>query len=140
LSFCRTDERCQIAGQSRPVGALMIEERAHLLPLAEEGFDLAISLSHGSTGCAASECEPTCIRLRRCGRTVEVRLYSSCVEVWNEGRGFARHERCYEGHQQVLDLEDYLDVLQRKPGALIGSKPLAAGGNAGCGGRVMTAC
>ena len=29
-------------------------------------------------------------------------------------------------HQQVLDLEHYLDVLERKPGALIGSKPLAA--------------
>jgi hypothetical protein len=26
----------------------------------------------------------------------------------------------------VLDLEHYLDVLERKPGALIGSKPLAA--------------
>ncbi len=38
---CRADERRQIAGQSRQVGALMIEERAHLLPLAEDGFDLA---------------------------------------------------------------------------------------------------
>jgi hypothetical protein len=26
----------------------------------------------------------------------------------------------------VLDLEHYLDVLERKPGALIGSRPLAA--------------
>ena len=26
----------------------------------------------------------------------------------------------------MLDLEHYLDVLERKPGALIGSKPLAA--------------
>ena len=60
------------------------------------------------------------------GRTVEVRLHPSCVEVWNEGRCLARHERCYERHQQVLELEHYLDVLERKPGALIGSKPLAA--------------
>src|SRR6516225_12073308 len=41
LASCRAEERRQIAGQNRPVGALMIEERSHLLPLAEHGFDLA---------------------------------------------------------------------------------------------------
>jgi hypothetical protein len=59
---------------------------------------------------------------RRCGRTVEVRLYRTYVEV----RANRRHERCYQHNQQVLDLEHYLDVLERKPGALIGAKPLAA--------------
>jgi hypothetical protein len=34
------------------------------------------------------------------------------------------HERCYRKRQQVLDLEHYLDVLERKPGALAGSTPL----------------
>ena len=60
------------------------------------------------------------------GKTVEVRLYPSYVEVRDEGRCIARHERCYERNQQVLELEHYLDVLERKPGALVGSKPLAA--------------
>jgi hypothetical protein len=59
-------------------------------------------------------------------KTVEVRLYSSYAEVWNEGRCIARHERSYGRQQQVLDLEHYLDVLERKPGALTGAKPLAA--------------
>jgi hypothetical protein len=58
----------------------------------------------------------------KAGRTVEVRLYPSYVEIRDEGRCIARHERCYERQQQVLDLEHYLDVLERKPGALIGSK------------------
>ena len=127
LASCRADERRQIAGQSRPVGALMIEERAQLLPLAEHGFDLADISFPRVDGLG-------CVRVRTnlysapvdVGRTVEVRLYPSCVEIWNEGRCLARHERCYERHQQVLDLEHYLDVLERKPGALIGSKPLAA--------------
>jgi len=127
LTSCRADERRQIAGQSRPVGALMIEERAHLLPLAEHGCDLADISFPRVDGLG-------CVRVRtnlysapvEVGRTVEVRLHPSCVEVWNEGRCLARHERCYGRHQQVLDLEHYLDVLERKPGALIGSKPLAA--------------
>jgi hypothetical protein len=36
----------------------------------------------------------------------------------------AHHERCYGRQQQILDLEHYLDVLYRKPGALAGSRPL----------------
>jgi len=36
----------------------------------------------------------------------------------------ARHERCYERHKKVLELEHYLDVLTKKPGALAGSTAL----------------
>ncbi|HEV3311606.1 MAG TPA: IS21 family transposase, partial [Chloroflexota bacterium] len=36
----------------------------------------------------------------------------------------AEHERCYGRQQEILDLEHYLDVLERKPGAMAGSKPL----------------
>jgi hypothetical protein len=65
--------------------------------------------------------------------TVEVRLYPSYVEVRDEGRCLARHERSYGRQQQVLDLEHYLDVLERKPGALAGAKPLAAWRERGLG-------
>jgi transposase len=127
VAACREDERRQIAGRNQPVGAAMIAERAHLLPLAEHGFDLADISFPRVDGLG-------CVRVRTnlysapvdVGRTVEVRLYPSWVEVRDEGRCVAQHERCYERHQQVLDLEHYLDVLEHKPGALIGSKPLAA--------------
>jgi hypothetical protein len=46
------------------------------------------------------------------------------VEIWHERQCVARHERSYGRYQQVLDLEHYLDVLERKPGALAGSTPL----------------
>jgi hypothetical protein len=36
----------------------------------------------------------------------------------------ARHERCFSRQQKVLNLEHYLDVLAKKPGALAGSMPL----------------
>jgi hypothetical protein len=127
LAACREDEGRRIAGQSRPVGALMIEERAYLLPLAESGFELAEISFPRVDGLG-------CVRVRTNlysvpappGKTVEVRLYPSQVEVRDEGRLIARHERSYERNQQVLDLEHYLDILERKPGALAGSKPLLA--------------
>jgi hypothetical protein len=55
---------------------------------------------------------------------VQAKVLPAYVEVWHEGRCVARHERCYRIQQQILDLEHYLDVLERKPGALAGSKPL----------------
>jgi hypothetical protein len=124
---CLEDDRRQVGGHHQTVGAAMLEERAQLLPLAEQGFDLAeIAFPRVD--------RLGCVRVRTnlysapapLGKTVEVRLYPSHVEVRDEGRCIAHHERCYERHQQVLDLEHYLDVLERKPGALIGSKPLAA--------------
>jgi len=127
LAACREAERRQIAGQSQPVGALMIAERVRLLPLAECGFELAeISFPRvDGLGCVRVRTNLYSVPAAP-GKTVEVRLYPSWVEVRAEGRGIARHERSYERHQQVLDLEHYLDVLERKPGALIGSKPLLA--------------
>ena len=58
------------------------------------------------------------------GAQVQAKAYASSIELWHEGRCVARHERCYRRQQQILDLEHYLDVLYRKPGALAGSKPL----------------
>lgn len=127
LAACHQDERRQIAGRSQTVGAAMLEERTHLLPLAERGFELAEVCFPRVDGLG-------CVRVRtnlysvpvKPGKTVEVRLYPSYVEVRDEGRCIARHERSYERQQQVLDLEHYLEVLERKPGALAGAKPLAA--------------
>jgi hypothetical protein len=58
------------------------------------------------------------------GTTVEARLSAATVAIRHEGRVAARHARCYGRGQEVLDLEHYLDVLEHKPGALAGSKPL----------------
>jgi hypothetical protein len=56
---------------------------------------------------------------------VQAKITAGSVELWYEGRCVASHERCYGRYQEILDLEHYLDVLERKPGALAGSKPLA---------------
>jgi hypothetical protein len=73
---CGGGERRQLAGHSQPVGGLMIEEGGHLLPLAEQGFELAELSLPGVDGLG-------CVRVRTNlysvpaapGRTVEVRLY-----------------------------------------------------------------
>jgi hypothetical protein len=51
------------------------------------------------------------------GIEVHAKAYASRVELWHEGNCVAHHARCYGHQQQILELEHYLDVLWRKPGA-----------------------
>jgi len=76
-------------------------------------------------GWAVSRCGRTPIRAPLLpGTKAQIKLSAATVEVWYEGRCVARHERSYGRHQQILDLEHYLDVLEHKPGAFAGSEPL----------------
>jgi transposase len=121
----REEESRVIAGHTQSIGTAMIAEREHLLPLATEGFDLA-SLHFpdiNASGCARALTNFYSAPLP-VGTAVEVKVYSSYVEVWYQAKCVARHERCYERHQKVLELEHYLDALTRKPGALAGSTAL----------------
>jgi hypothetical protein len=100
-------------------------ERDFLMPMASEEFPLqevsfAIVDSKG------------CVKIRRnwystpsrAGMTVRVNVLPQIIEVWEEDRCIAKHERCYDIGRQILNLEHYLDILERKPGALASSKPL----------------
>jgi len=125
LAGCREDEQRIIAGRSQTVGAAMAIEPEHLLPLAEEGFDLA-AVSFPVVN--SSRCVNVLTNFYSVplpvGTRAEAKVQAAYVEVWHDGRRVARHERCFGRQQKVLDLEHYLDALAKKPGALAGSTPL----------------
>ncbi|HEY8669661.1 MAG TPA: IS21 family transposase [Terriglobales bacterium] len=126
LDGCRADEQRQIAGKQHAVGEAMRMEREHLLALPAEGFELAetsFPIVDGK-GCVKvrTNCYSTPLKP---GTHAHVKLLPAYVEVWQERELVARHERSFSRYAQVLDLEHYLDVLERKPGALAGSSPLA---------------
>ena len=126
LTCCRKEEKRHISGKAHTVGVGMEYEREHLLPLATQGFELEerrIGLVD-KKGCVRAGTNWYSTPLKR-GQRAVAKLMPLEVEVWHEGRRVARHERCYDRMKQVLDLEHYLDVLERKPGALAGSTPLA---------------
>jgi transposase len=125
LDGCRGEEPRRIAGKPHTVGEAMRIEREHLLPLPTEGFDLAeisFPIVDGK-GCVQVRTNWYSTPLKP-GTRPRVKLLPAYVEVWQERECVARHERSYSRRQQVLDLEHYLDVLERKPGALAGSSPL----------------
>ena len=78
LTACHEDERRQIAGRGESVGALMIAERTHLLPLAGQGFELAELTFPCVDGLGCVRVKTNLYSVPAApGRTVEVRLYPS---------------------------------------------------------------
>jgi hypothetical protein len=123
---CIADQSRQIGDRSALVGPLMVQERGYLLALPKEGFDLAVN--HGglvdAKGCVKTHLVWYSTPLR-VGAKAQVRALPSSIEVWYGGTRVAVHERSYERGAEVFNLEHYLHVLDKKPGALPGSRPLA---------------
>jgi transposase len=126
LSCCESESERRIAGKEHLVGVAMELERPHLLPLATDGFELEERrfTTVDKRGCVRAGTNWYSTPLSP-GQRVMVKLVPLTVEVWRDGGVVARHERSYGRGQSVYELEHYLDVLERKPGALAGSTPLA---------------
>jgi transposase len=125
LKACQEDEQRVIAGRVQTIGAAMANEREHLRPLAAEGFDLAaVSFPLVNSSSCVNVLTNFYSAPLPAGTRAEARVYAAYVEIWHAGRRVARHERCFSRQQRVLELEHYLDVLAKKPGALAGSVPL----------------
>jgi transposase len=126
LQACIADGERRIGDRTECVSALWTQERPLLLPLASEGCDLSEASwpMVDSKGCVRVKTNWYSTPLRP-GTRAHVLLSASRVEIRQENRCVAVHTRCYLRQQHVLELEHYLDVLERKPGALAGSIALA---------------
>lgn len=125
LEECLRDEQRIIEGRELSVAAGLVFERAALLPKPPNSFDLAEECFAlvDAKGCVRVKTNLYSTPLRPLTR-VRVRLLPTKVEVSAAGKPVAVHERSFLKRQEVYSLEHYLDVLERKPGAFSGSKPL----------------
>jgi transposase len=126
LDACKEDRARLIGDRSSAVGPLLEEERTYLLPLPREHFNIAeshVGIVDGK-GCVKTRRNGYSTPLR-VGTKATVRVLPSFVEVWHGGKRVACHPRSYGIGEQRFQLEHYLDVFDKKPGALPGSIPLA---------------
>jgi len=132
-NVCLSNRDRTIRGKRMSVGEASEQERAFLLPLAKEGFPLEeviyplIVDSHCRVKVKANWYSAPASPGMRVGAVVG----PSWIEIKHDNRRLAQHERCYGRGHQILDLEHYLDVLERKPGAMANSTPLAQWREAG---------
>ena len=126
LAMCVASRNRTIIGESQPISQASQYERAFLTPLAEEGFPLVEVLyplvvdGRGrvkvKTNWYSAPLSP--------GFRVTAAVGPLVISIHHDNRNVAEHQRCYGRGHQILNLEHYLDVLERKPGAMAGSTPL----------------
>jgi transposase len=126
LSVCVANRNRTIHGKKMTIGEAGEHERSCLLPLAQEGFpyeEVIYPLIVDGHGRVKVKTNWYSAPLAPGWRAAAV-VRPSEIEIRHDNRCAARHPRCYGRGHQILNLEHYLDVLEKKPGAMAGSTPL----------------
>ena len=107
-------------------------------PLPNDSFEMMLALN-----CRVDTKSRICVRqcfysvpARFVGRRVDVYLGAEHVEARDSGRVVAHHERAVGKGTERLCLDHYLEVLERKPGAMAGATALSAARASGSFGTV----
>lgn len=122
------DDARHIFGHLHSVGAEFADELPAFRPLPAESFEMMLALhprvDHKSRVCVR-QCSYS-VPTRFVGRRIDVYLGAEHVEAREGGRVVVRHERAVGKGTEQLCLDHYLEVLDRKPGALAGATALGA--------------
>jgi hypothetical protein len=121
------DDHRRIANRSNSVGQDWEVEKLSLHPVAEESFDTTLTLTPRVDRYARVmvRCNQYSVPARFIGHRLRVKLSASAVTVYDRSTVVARHQRAVGKGAKVLDLDHYLEILARKPGALPGATALA---------------
>jgi transposase len=127
------DDRRHIEFRAASVAADFAAEQPLLGPLPGEGFDTGTVLwprADKFARISVGKCRYS-VPARLIGARVRIRLAANELEVFEGSRKVAAHPRLAAAGAEHLDLDHYLEILLRKPGALPGSVPLAQARAAG---------
>ena len=124
---CVEDLRRRIVGRSETVGEALARERPLLRALPGEPFAIHEpgEARVDAKGLVTIRQNRYSVPIGLAGRRVITQVGARWVVIIADGREVARHERLRGRFQIAARLEHYQTLLQRKPGALAGSLPLA---------------
>jgi hypothetical protein len=120
------DEGRRIGHRPRAVGEYFAIEKPLLKPLPDEPFETGLLLPARVDRYSQITVRTNrySVPARLIGRKVRVMLYASELIVYDGSTEVARHERLLAKAGCRLELDHYLEVLVRKPGALPGATAL----------------
>ena len=121
------DDARRIGNRANSVGQDWEFEKSLLRPLPVEPFDTALTMAPRVDRYAQImvRCNQYSVPARFIGHRLRVKLSASAVTVYDRASVVARHRRAVGKGVKVLDLDHYLEILLRKPGALPGATALA---------------
>ena len=126
LACCRQDESRCLEGHRASICEEWAQERGQLRPLPAKPFETAEVSSHRVDEKSRARVRTNwySVPVHLVGMRVEARVDTARVEFRHAGKLVGYHRRLYDHHEESLKLEDYLELLWWKPGALGRSRPL----------------
>jgi transposase len=123
---CWRDLERTITGQAETVGERRDRERLLLgsLPREEHPTWEEATPRVDSKALATVRTNRYSVPAALAGLKIRARIGAGEISFWHDGRQVAVHERLHGHHQVSAKLDHYLDLLQRKPGALARSLAL----------------
>jgi len=127
LTACRREDERVAHGKTESKLALWALEKAALRGLPEDKFstvEYVDSIRVDEKSRVRVKTARYSVPSRLAGLQVRAEVSSDRVLIFHRSEQVANWERCWEQNGERLDLDHYLEVLQRKPGALWRSIPL----------------
>ena len=123
---CWRDLERTITGQSETVGQRLDRERLILNNLPREPHPTWEEATPrvDSKALATVRTNRYSVPASLAGLKIRARIGAREISFWHDGKQVASHERLHGKHQISAQLDHYLDLLQRKPGALARSLAL----------------
>jgi transposase len=126
LERCRADDGRTVDRQPKSIGQMWAEERPRLRALPEHDFDCCATRAVTLNGYGQVQFETNrySVPADKAQRNLVLKAYPFHIEVLNQSEVIARHPRCYERKQDILDPLHYLSLLEQRPGAFEHAKPI----------------
>jgi transposase len=123
---CWKDLQRTITGHAGTVGERLDRERRLLNNMPREPHCTSEEATPrvDSKALATVRANRYSVPARLAGLNVAARIGASEITFWHDGTQVARHERLHGKHGTSAQLDHYLELLQRKPGALARSLAL----------------
>lgn len=126
---CLSSRRLRHPVKATTVGAVFEQERKVLLGLPQRSFDCArvVHAKVNSLSLVHFETNRYSVPTNCAYRQVTVKAYVERVLVYKDTELVAEHTRLYGRNEESLNFDHYLDLLERKPGAMSYARALRPG-------------
>jgi len=131
---CREDLQRKLRGKGATKQALLEEDRAAFHALPESPFDACkkVSTAADKLSLVRFDCNDYSMPVRYTHHTVVVKGYVDRVRICRRDAIIAEHARLWEKEAIAFEPIHYLELLERKPGALNHARPVCDWGLPKC--------
>jgi transposase len=124
---CRADLERTLRGKKVCKQALLDEERSAFLPLPETPFEACkkASTAANSLSLVRFDCNDYSVPVEYAHHTVVVKGFAETLRISQKTKVIAEHHRLWDKEDVAFNPVHYLQLLERKPGALDHARPLS---------------